>query len=295
MRGRCGFTVFDLLLILAILAILLGLLLPAVQQVREAARRAESTNNLKSIAIACHTYNDTARKFPTLKTKKEMPITVAILPYIEQDNLYLQYQNNGIKALKGVRVPTYMSPRDPMTQNKGTFNSYLFNAGTKYSLTKNNGVFYYDSKITPGGLANGDGSSNTILAAETLVGSPAMKTNSVRRQHVLFDKKALKKLTAKSGVTEFKNKKNIASDRGHRWSDPSFLQVAFTMTRKINDTRPDVNCGGEGGLSGLRSNGRVALVALCDGSVRSLDQGISFRTLQAVSTANGGDVHGKDW
>ncbi len=296
MRRRSGFTVFDLLLILAILGILLGLLLPAIQKVRQAAARVESQNNLKQIGLACHSYHDTYGALPPLKGKKDASVLVSLLPFIEQANLYNEFQNNGIKALKGTSIRTYTSPRDPMDlSEKRSFNNYLFNAGTKYSLTKNNGVFTLKSKSTLTQLINADGVSNTIMTGETLVGKSAKDNLSVARQHVSLRKKALNQLGPKSGIADFKNNKNISFDRGHRWYDPTFLQTAFTMTRKINDTRPDVNCGGEGGISGLRSVDRETNIGLCDGSVRFAHQTVNFKTLQALSTWNGNEEIGNDF
>src|SRR6187549_1753864 len=97
-RLRTGFTLVELLVVIAIIAILIGLLLPAVQQAREAARRAQCQNNCKQMALAMHTYNSTYSKFAigvrcrATSTSGTQTLShsffVGLLPYVEQGNLF---------------------------------------------------------------------------------------------------------------------------------------------------------------------------------------------------------------
>lgn len=89
---RPGFTLVELLVVLAIISLLVGLLLPAVQKAREAANRISCANNLKQIGLAMHHYHDTQGFLPpTRLAEQQATWAVLILPYLEQDNLYRQW------------------------------------------------------------------------------------------------------------------------------------------------------------------------------------------------------------
>ncbi len=140
---RDGFTLVELLVVIAIIGILIALLLPAVQAAREAARRAECTNNLKQIGLALHTYHDVNHTFPH---GTRCPIgapnwRVVILPFMEQRALYEQLDINaqdnvgGFSAeredangtygygtgrnavLAGLTVPNWNCPSNPNSKN----------------------------------------------------------------------------------------------------------------------------------------------------------------------------------
>jgi prepilin-type N-terminal cleavage/methylation domain-containing protein len=144
--GTAGFTLVELLVVIAVIAILIGLLLPAVQKVRHAALRTKCANNEKQIGLALHNYHDVHGSFPPAQNTSfynqyYWSWLAKILPFIEQDNLYRQaeiwrdsgppgylrwapwYTANGMQPQNPVLayvVPTYICPLDNVTQRAQT-------------------------------------------------------------------------------------------------------------------------------------------------------------------------------
>jgi prepilin-type processing-associated H-X9-DG protein len=308
-RFRRGVALFQLLVILALILILIGLLLPAVQKVRIAAARMQSQNNLKQLAIGAHNYHDANNAMPAGLAANGFSAHAALLPYIEQENLFrlIDRKNEALskenKKAREVLIKVFVSPLDNVVAAKveaaepvdvqffGT--NYFGNAGTKHALKDNNGLFFTDSKINIARIA--DGTSNTLLFIEGLQGDGGTKATTVARQHVRLTAKELGDLKEESGDTEWNDGKKIAGDRGQFWISGKFLHTVQTVTRNFNDKKPDVDCGGLGGLSAPRGLIGGVNVAMADGSVRFMNEKVSLKTWQAAATRDGGEVLGMDW
>jgi len=116
-KPRPAFTLIELLVVIAIIAILVGLLLPAVQKTREAANRAKCENNLKQLALAVHSYHDVNNGLPPSRIAKEAYATwaVLILPYLDQNPFYQQWDTTAdyytqAPGLTETQVPTFYCP-----------------------------------------------------------------------------------------------------------------------------------------------------------------------------------------
>ncbi len=293
--ARSAFTLFELLVVLALLLLLFALFLPLIAKARAEAQRKQKLNNLRQLGIACHTYHDVMGNLPAGNNDKNFSAVAYLLPYIEQDNVFRMMDftkdvdDKANAKMRAVRIKTFVSAQDSVQGvNDWGPTNYLFNSGSKPALKDNDGVFFQDSKIKLTDIT--DGTSNTMMIGETLKGGGEAKEPNVQRQHVLLKEGDLKGIEDEAGVKDFKDGKNIAGDRCASWMDGRFLQGTFTATRLPNDERPDVNCGGAGGLSALRSLDDLISVCFCDGSARLINvKKIDMKIWQAIATRAGGE------
>src|SRR5438132_11190541 len=184
---RRAFTLIELLVVIAIIAILIGLLLPAVQKVREAAARVQCQNNLKQMGLACHAYHDSRKSFPPgYLATAAYPDTAPgwgwaafILPYIEQAPLYNQIDfTQPVQSSAAIQtiIPLYLCPSDPVPSTPfpitdATLGTICRAAPSSYAATvgddssdadgpTGNGIFYRNSTTRLVDIT--DGTSSTV-------------------------------------------------------------------------------------------------------------------------------------
>jgi type II secretory pathway pseudopilin PulG len=293
--SRSGFTLFQLLIILALLALLFALLLPAVVKVRLAAARTQSINNLKQLVLAINNVagNTATGVLPSGEDDNHFSVSAHLLPYIEQNNVYAMMDlkksvdDKANAEARKLVIKTFLSPRDPVLKVNDDM------AATNYLW--NDKIFSLNSKPRfPGSF--GGRTSAMIAVGETLKGDPFALAEDVRRRHVELKKADLKDLKDDAGVEDFKKGKHVVANRGASWMDGRFLQGRFNGSRALNDERPDVDCGGAGGLATLRSLDDLIFVGIGDGSVRALNaKNLSHKTFMWALDPSNNDPAPMDW
>lgn len=279
MSRRSGMTLLELVVVIAIAAVLIALLLPAILKARIAGLRAVSMNNLKQISIATHNFADAHEaKLPTIDASlggpnPGHPMFFSLLPYIEQGNAYIYFLNhNEITVIR-----TFISPADPTaTRYDVPVASYAANAQ----------MFSGNPSLSRSLM---DGASNTIAFAEHY----AWMCSTTQFFYMIADLTPLlmvhRPTFADGGtllnyqnfgdvypVTQGLPPVSIGSDPGE----------TFQVAPRVEECNPRVAQSPDSG--GM-------LAALADGSVRILAGGMSPTTYWSAVTPAGGEVLGSDW
>lgn len=315
-KGRGGFTLVELLVVIAIIGVLIGLLLPAVQKVREAANRIRCQNNLKQLGLAMHNYEGTYQAFPPGRNAypKVVSAPARLLAYVEQAALQNLIDPDGTLAAGGQndnaaknRVNLLLCPSDP--QNGQVQGSAYF--GTNYVACTGTGATFGPTGAITGYLTiasgNGvfaqtpvrvmdvmDGLSNTAAFSEHMIGTGAVIAATPTDLHTIG--RAVLEVAGGSDPVPASCDAGTGAwnhRRGEQWINGHYGHTLYNHFYTPNPSGK-WDCGNAShnkGLTAARSAhpGGVNLL-LVDGSVRFVSNSVDLSTWRALATRAGGEV-----